>query len=183
MKMFSNRSSLFLFLLCPSFRCTLFLTLLVFKRSALLGKENFTVRNAPKATDASFVLLAGYSLLYRVVRLRLRQNTLFLRNNSPLAIWLAPLLSSCHWQLRFSPVSCFVFGFGTGYCGFALRLQKSHRFFWIFGGMANPLQRIYNEYEIQIGAESVSISVLFRWTIASALAHNDIGTLSLCFGN
>src|SRR5438128_7019338 len=111
------------------------------------------------ATDASFVLVAGYSLLYRVVHLLLRRNTLFLHNNSPLAIWLAPLLSSCHWQLRFSPVSCFVFGFGTGYCGSALRLQKSHRFFWIFGGMANPLQRIYNEYEIQIGVESAPISV------------------------
>ena len=111
------------------------------------------------ATDASFVLVAGYSLLYRVVHLLLRRNILFLRNNSPLAVWLAPPFSSCHWQLRFSPVSCFVFGFGTGYCGSALWLQKSHRFFWIFGGMANPLQRIYNEYEIQIGVESVPISV------------------------
>src|SRR5437899_9291607 len=36
-------SSLFLFLLYPTFRCTSFLTLLIFKRSALLGKENFTV--------------------------------------------------------------------------------------------------------------------------------------------
>src|SRR5437016_794716 len=124
-------------------------------------KENFIVRNAPSATDVSFVLVAGYSLLYGVVHLLLRRNTLFLRNNSPpshmassspLPLPLAaPLLSS---------VSCFVFGFGTGYCGSALRLQKSHRFFWIWG-MVNPLQRIYNKYEIQISVESTSISVSF----------------------
>src|SRR5438128_12026886 len=41
-------------------------------------------------------------------------------SSSPLPLPLAaPLLSS---------VSCFVFGFGTGYCGSVLRLQKSHRF-------------------------------------------------------
>ena len=74
-------------------------------------------------------------------------------SSSPLPLPLAALL--------LSSVSCFVFGFGTGYCGYgsALWLQKSHCFFWIFGGIANPLQRIYIEYEIQIGVESAPLSV------------------------
>src|SRR5580765_68214 len=53
----------------PHFDAPSFLTLFIFLMLCPPWKENFSVRNAPSATDASFVLVAGYSLIYRVVHL------------------------------------------------------------------------------------------------------------------
>src|SRR5580765_6322839 len=91
----------------------------------------------------------------------------------PLAIWLAPLLSLCHWQLCSSPLLVTLFLALELDTVALLSVFKNLTIFSGFGGMANPLQMIYNEYEIQIGVESASISVFFQWTIASVLVHND----------
>src|SRR5437899_4898887 len=53
----------------PHFDAPSFLTLFVFSMLRPPWKEIFSVRNALSATDASFVLVAGYSLIYRVVHL------------------------------------------------------------------------------------------------------------------
>src|SRR5437879_3623315 len=53
----------------PHFDAPSFLTLFIFSMLCPPWKEIFSVRNAPMATDASFVLVAGYSLIYRVVHL------------------------------------------------------------------------------------------------------------------
>ena len=101
----------------------------------------------------------------------------------PLAVRLAPLLSSCHWQLRLSLLvaSFSVLELDT------VALLSGFKNLTVFSGFLGEWRTPYKGSTSSTKSKSVLNQLPYRYllrqTIASVLVHSDIGSLSLRFGN
>src|SRR5580765_60127 len=92
----NDSSSLFLFLLRPSFRCTLFLTILFFNAPHSLEKRISLSEIHPWLQTSLLFLWPATLYIWSSSSPFTLEHSLSFVITLPLAVRLAPLLSSCH---------------------------------------------------------------------------------------